>query len=1820
MDVLGFDFDGTGVREAEAGFGRVEKAATNVEQGVRKAERATDALSRTMGASAAASKRATDAIAPLSPHAINYNRALEQQAKLMRATQQAGLGLSRQFTDLAVQVGSGQSVFLALGQQLPQLADGLAVAKGQGVNFGQALKGMVGGINPLTVALGLVVGATVAMVAALESAEKAAARFDSVASGLGRTLGLSGGELMALADAAAATGRVSVASARDQAAAYAATGRIGGEMITNLIGLSRDYQIAFGVDASEATERLAKAMLEPDKAGREFTQTMGLLTQAQLAQIDAAIASGDQARAQQILFNELNQTIGSHADKVSSATSAWDDLTRGISNAWTAFGEWLKITDTEQIERLTGQIARMDRAGPAGADPRLRARLQADLTMLEYRQMVDEWDRDWSQRNARQNQEAQRTADQAARNRSRAVSGLSAEQRAQESLLRSSEEFIRSLEEQTETYGMSWQEIARYNAAQKVTALLVGGLTDQEFDLAAAIQSTTEAYIRRREALDGETLNPLGSVSLGEIGVRIDSDTIITKLEQAAERMRELQELANGLGQSLSQSFGQSGQALGDIISGLTGYRAEVARLFAEAGDDETKRAKAIESQGRMEIQLYGDLAGSAKQFFDEKSTAFKVLQGLEAGYRAFEMASSVAAIAQGWMETSQSVAQATTKGAADTAAGGAKIFSQLGMWAFPVVGAMLAVLGGLGGSGGSVSTPTALPETNTGAGTVLGDPGAQSESLTRSLEMAERYQSRDLEYSSRMVSSLRSIQDNIGSLTTAIARETGVGGGLNPGNLNLGTTTSGGFLGIGATTRSTDLIDQGITLDSGALADLISRGVSGGLYQLTQTTRTRSGFLGIGGSTRTYTDETRTGIGEGLSQEFVRVLASLRDGVLTAAGQLGLTGAEAVIDAFQVNLGRISFEGLSPAEISQTLNAVFSAVGDDMAATILPGLVAFQQAGEGLFETLSRLATEYRTVDVTLASIGLTFRTVGLESIEARSRLVELSGGLDAFIEGADFFAEAFLTDAQRIAPVQAAVTAELARLGVAADVSRTGFADLVMGLDVSTSAGAEMFAALMRLAPALDQVLTYQEEIGGVIATNTDLERQRRELEIRLMEAQGRISESLAARRADELAAIDATLRPMQEAVWAAQDMAQAATELAAAEQQAADAQRALASQRRALEIQLMEAQGNAVGALAARRDLEIAALDATLRPLQMAIYAALDLAAANDALAQAQADAAAAAEQAAQVAQALADQRRGLEIDLLDAQGRSAEAVAARRTLELEALDASLRPLQEAIFAALDLAEAAEALANAERLATEAAQAETERLAQIASQRRGLEIQLLEATGNAAGALAARREDELAALDASLRPIQEAIYAATDLAEANRLLADAQASAAEAARQEAERIASIARQQRGLDIALLDATGDSVGALAARRADELAALDASLRATQLAIYAAQDLASANEVASQAQQEAADAAGRLADQRRRLEIGLLEATGNAAGALAARRQDELAALEASLRPIQLQIYAAQDLASAQERAAERQANAARKAEEAARAYEERRQAAIQLVDDARSNLSSAYEREADALRTTIGTFRDFGASIREFRRNLDASAPGSASYATTRAAFQQTAALAQLGNAEALGGLTGASQAFLDAALANASSSTAYQRDLSLVKAALDAAAATTDRTASVAEQQLFALDASVSGLLTLNESVLSVRDAISALQLAMTGARRLGVTQFADGGVFTSPTMFRMGSGIGQLAEAGPEAIMPLVSGPNGLGVRAMGSSDNGETQVLRDEVRMLRTAIEQVAINTGRTARASERTKDTLDRVTDGGEAMQTREAA
>jgi tape measure domain-containing protein len=1332
-------------------------------------------------------------------------------------------------------------------------------------------------------------------------------------------------------------------------------------------------------------------------------------------------------------------------------------------------------------------------------------------------------------------------------------------------------------------------------------------------------------------------------------------------LKAIKEAMQEVKEMTFDI--DLEGVFGNVGKAVAGLVNVYDDFakRQEVlAKAMSKDNKDEAGRRLAQQKSIRNEVNLYGNLAASAKGFFKEKSVGYKVMQAAETAFRAFEFAMSVKSIAMKATETAATVVAEGTKTAAQTASGASKMFSQLGIFAFPIVAAMIAVMASLGGKGGSSASPS-IPSAEDmqaaqGAGSVLGDSTAKSDSINRALEIMASNSNRDLEYSNQMVTSLRSIQTSMANLSNNVARQISVSGGMfDTSGQKLGQTGSSGVFGLFASSTTRQLQDLGIDIVSSSIAEIIAGGISGNTYQVVEQVKKKSGFLGIGGGTKTTYQTTTGSIDQDVRNSITEVIASLRQGLIDGADVIGLDGAQAILDSFEVNIGRISLAGLTGQEIEEQLNAIFSKVGDQMAGALLPALTSMQQIGEGLFETFARVTREYQVVDVALRSIGKEFGAVGVASLAARSALVQMFESLDDFVEQTNFFRDNFLTEAERIAPVTRAVSDELARLGLSSITTIEQFKNAVLGLDLTSASGQQTYAALLQLAPAFKMVADYQAEIaklqvaGAEAGIDTakinaenakaalEIQQKRVSMEIQLLEAQGFASEALTARRALELAAMDESLRGLQNQIYAAQDAKVASDAAAQAAKTAADEAAKIATQRTNLEIQLMEALGNSTEALAAKRALELKGMDATLRSLQEQIYAAQDAAIATQQLADAQAKATQEANDIAASALSLSRERHLLEIELMDALGNSSDALAARRALELAGMEASLQGLQKQIYAAQDAKEASAAAAQAAQAAAEEAklasetQARTLEAAQVlARNRRDLEINLMEELGQSTEALAARREIELAAIDETLRGLQLQIYAAKDAKDAIRMASEAQAQLTAQQAQAADQALALARQRAALEIDLLEAQGKSTEALAANRKIELDGVDETLRGIKEQIFAAQDarkaaeenaaaqeiaqrqIAEAQEIAQRQIAQAAEKAAELSKQRSGLEIQLMKAQGNELAALNAQRALEIQSVDISLRGLQLQIWAAEDAAKANEELAATQAAAA---EQAMALAKERQDLDIQLMEaqgnasgalaarralelagidatlvglkmqiwavedaiqaeqalsDARKTaqdeLRSAYDRESSVFKETADKFRDLGNSLREVSKDIVSMIIGNESVSSElRSQFFSTSASARLGNQDALAALPNLAKQYADLVVDTAPDRLSMIRELSAIQNETIASALVADRQASIAERQLTALEQQVSTLINIEETAITVATAIRQL-VALNGGIPAPATSTA---ISTPSTIYDSNQ------------------------VATFGNNDNvsNEVSALRDEMKI---AMFQIAKNTGTTA--------------------------
>jgi len=411
---------------------------------------------------------------------------------------------------------------------------------------------------------------------------------------------------------------------------------------------------------------------------------------------------------------------------------------------------------------------------------------------------------------------------------------------------------------------------------------------------------------------------------------------------------------------------------------------------------------------------------------------------------------------------------------------------------------------------------------------------------------------------------------------------------------------------------------------------------------------------------------------------------------------------------------------------------------------------------------------------------------------------------------------------------------------------------------------------------------------------------------------------------------------------------DQVRAATDAAAAQQSLAEQTRQAESDAQARAAGILQERTGLQGQLdnltltsAQLLEKQRNALDESNRALFDQVRAATDAAAAQQSLAeqtrQAESDAQA---RAAGILQ----ERTGLQGQLDNLTLTSAQLLEKQRN----ALDESNRALFDQVQAASAAAEAQQTLAEQTRL--------------IASERAGLERQLLQQTGD----IAALRALDLAALDPANRALQEHIWALEDQKKAADLAAAANADAADELQRAADAAAAaaqkIAGERDGLWRQWLTASGDT----AALRELELAALDPSNRALQEQIWALQDQKTAAD-------EAASAAEQLASTWGSLSESLMSEVARIRGLITDGSAGGFAGLQAQFA-----------IATAQARALN--------------------QDAAQLLPGLSASLLETYAKSATSL-TDLQRMQAFTANSLETTANIIGAATGTGTTATTLA-----------------------------------------------------------------------------------------------------------------------------------------------------------------------------------------------------------------------
>lgn len=512
-----------------------------------------------------------------------------------------------------------------------------------------------------------------------------------------------------------------------------------------------------------------------------------------------------------------------------------------------------------------------------------------------------------------------------------------------------------------------------------------------------------------------------------------DKSGDLKQATQLLKVMAELDEAAKSAAQSMEATFGRIGKAVGGLTTAMTGsaraqaaIAAQLAASTKDAKGDPEKIAKAqvlaTEQSAQAQINSYGNMAAAAKGFFEENSKGYNLLHTAEKAFRAYEMAMAIEAMVKK-LFFSNAVTAANVTGNAASAASAvagaavevpakmavaqagaiAGVANQAGgdpYTAFPRMALMAAIMAGLGlavsmSNAGAQRVDVAKnAQATQGTGTVLGDSTAKSASIKNSLELLESNSDIALVHSSKMLSALNSIDASMKGLASIIFRTTGITTGTNMGiqTGKLSSNTGDPILGMfgindssftknlpiigGIVSKlqslwgnvSQSIVDSGLQV-KGSLNDLMN---GSGVNQYAEVERKETSWFGAV-KDYSYSTEYQAASSE-IARQFAKVFQGVNKSVVEAGSALGRNSdvIKNELNNLAIDLGNVSFKDLKGKELEDALNSVISKAADQIASTAMPGLEAFQQIGEGYYQTAIRVASGVERAEYALSKLGM--------------------------------------------------------------------------------------------------------------------------------------------------------------------------------------------------------------------------------------------------------------------------------------------------------------------------------------------------------------------------------------------------------------------------------------------------------------------------------------------------------------------------------------------------------------------------------------------------------------------------------------------------------------------------------------------------------------------------------------------------------------------------------------------------------------------------------------------------------------------------------
>lgn len=999
-----------------------------------------------------------------------------------RQTAAALRGVPAQFTDIVTSLQGGQAPLTVFLQQGGQLRDMFGSA-GQAA---QALGGYVLGlINPFTVLAAVAGVVTVGFIqGSKESQEYAKALILS-----GNAAGVTAQQLQAIASAIDATSAATESKAAEVLAQLAAAGIVGAENIERFARAVIELERAGGPAAQATAKAFEDLARDPLAASLKLTESTRFLTAAvaeQIAELERQGKTTEAARvAQDAYARSIEERTPQLVERLGLIERAWKgikDTTKEAGDAILSIGRPPVDSLTRDIERLQGEIQRINRFRAfAGPDDQAKmdrdtARVVAQLQLLQQGANLE---------SQRVRAIAERNAQEEA-----GIKWLKDGEKYQTGGKKLAEEILRIRQQGVAAGKTEAQIVERIALAVERTAGKPSGRADadrnraleQQLRLVAELSGVSSSYVDDLQRLDAARRSGL----VGEQRYVELVTELISKQPMVREQMQDMARAAKAQAAAVLQADEAHSRYLAGLDQIVDAGGRTLAQLRLELVElTAGKQARfELEQQERERLALTYEQTAAAAELDRTDGTRYRKLaeqvrEEIRLRRQVTEATSSnevkranlkaAEDAARDWERTADQIGQSLAdalfeggKSAGDLLKGYFRtlVLKPIIDAAFrPVINQVGAALGvpGAGGAGGAGG----------GGG---GGLGGQVGSLLSSLGLAGAAKSIGGALGSiGQYAAIYSLGRTIGQ---AISGGYSTGGSVNR-NVNIGLVLGGpiGAVVGGLVNRlfGKKLKDTGFEGSFGAEGDFSGNAFAfykGGLFRSDKTKRTP--------------------LDDQLAQ------------VLDAGGAAALAQAQAYAEVLGLPVEamanytqkvKVSLKGLSEEQAQAAVEKAVQDYQEGLLGRFSTQLQPLRRVGETLSEVAGRVA-ELTVFTQGINELGGVFNRVANLSIDAREQLIGFAGGMQALNSQALAFAQNYYSR-DEIAGVKAReIQGVLSAAGISQDVAtREQFRALVEGADVSTAAGREQLAQLLRIAGDFATVADYLAETGTTLASAASL-----------------------------------------------------------------------------------------------------------------------------------------------------------------------------------------------------------------------------------------------------------------------------------------------------------------------------------------------------------------------------------------------------------------------------------------------------------------------------------------------------------------------------------------------------------------------------------------------------------------------------------------------------------------------------------------------------------------------------------------------------------